>query len=81
LSDVLQLEVGQTHSSLICGNKGKIQHHLLILRSHSNEWIVICDPGEGRMVGTLLDNFHVREDLKLRLLNNQEMLRMDLIGS
>ncbi len=79
-SDVLQLEVGQIHSSLICGNKGKIQHHLLILRSHSNEWIVICDPGEGRAVGTLLDNFHVREDLKLRLLNNQEMLRMDLIG-
>ena len=79
-SDVLQLEVGQIHSSLICGNKGKIQHHLLILRSHSNQWIVICDPGEGRSVGTLLDNFHVREDLKLRLLNNEEMLRMDLIG-
>ena len=79
-SDVLQLEVGQIHSSLICGNKGKIQHHLLILRSHSNQWIVICDPGEGRSVGTLLDNFHVREDLNLRLLNNEEMLRMDLIG-
>ena len=79
-SDVLQLEVGQIHSSLICGNKGKIQHHLLILRSHTDEWIVICDPGEGRAVGTLLDNFHVREDLKLRLLNNEEMLRMDLIG-
>lgn len=79
-SDVLQLEVGQIHSSLICGNKGKIQHHLLILRSHSNEWIVICDPGEGRAVGTLLDNFHVREDLQLRLLNNEEMLRLDLIG-
>ena len=79
-SDVLQLEVGQIHSSLICGNKGKIQHHLLILRSHSNQWIVICDPGEGRSVGTLLDNFHVREDLKLRLLHNEEMLRMDLIG-
>ena len=79
-SDVLQLEVGQIHSSLICGNKGKIRHHLLILRSHSNQWIVICDPGEGCSVGTLLDNFHVREDLNLRLLNNEEMLRMDLIG-
>ena len=79
-SDVLKLEVGQIHESLICGNKGKIKHHLLILRSHSNEWIVICDPGEGRAVGTLLDNFHVREDLNLRLLNNEEMLRMDIIG-
>ena len=79
-SDVLQLEVGQIHSSLICNNKGKIRHHLLILRSHSNQWIVICDPGEGCSVGTLLDNFHVREDLNLRLLNNEEMLRMDLIG-
>jgi len=79
-SDVLQLEVGQIHSSLICGNKGKIQHHLLILRSHSDQWIVICDPGEGRSVGTLLDNFHVREDLTLSLLNNEEMLRIDLIG-
>ena len=78
-SDVLQLEVGQIHSSLICNNKGKIRHHLLILRSHSNQWIVICDPGEGCSVGTLLDNFHVREDLNLRL-NNEEMLRMDLIG-
>ena len=79
-SDVLQLEVGQIHPSLICGNKGKIKHHLQILRSHSDEWVVICDPGEGSMVGTLLDNFHVREDLKLRLLNNEEMLRMDLMG-
>ena len=79
-SDVLQLEVGRIHSSLICGNKGKIKHHLQILRSHTDEWVVICDPGEGSAVGTLLDNFHVREDLKLRLLNNEEMLRMDLIG-
>ena len=79
-SDVLKLEVGQIHSSLICGNKGKIQHNLLILRSDSNQWILICDPGEGLSVGTLLDNFHIREDLKLRLLNNEEMLRMDLIG-
>ena len=79
-SDVLQLKVGQIHPSLICGNKGKILHHLLILRSHLNEWIVICDPGEGRSVGILLDNFHVREDLQLRLINNDEMLRMDLIG-
>ena len=79
-SHVLELKIGNIHSSLICGNKGKIQHHLVILRSHSNQWIVICDPGEGRSVGTLLDNFHVREDLKLRLLNNEEMLRMDLIG-
>ena len=79
-SDVLELEVGQIQHSLICGNKGKIKHHLQILRSNSDEWVVICDPGEGRTVGTLLDNFHVREDLKLSLLNNEEMLRMDLMG-
>ncbi len=79
-SDVLQLGVGQIHSSLICGNKGKIKHQLLILRNNTTEWIIICDPGEGRAVGTILDNFHVREDLQLRLLNNEEMLRIDLIG-
>ena len=79
-SDVLQLEVGETQSSLICGSKGKILHHMLILRSMIDEWIVICDPGEGRAVGTILHNFHVREDLELRLLNNSEMLRIDLIG-
>ena len=59
-SDVLQLKIGQIQSSLICGNKGKILHHLEILRSSEQEWIVICDPGEGRSVGTILDNFHVR---------------------
>jgi len=45
-----------------------------------DEWIVICDPGEGRAVGTILDNFHIREDLELRLLNSGEMLRIDLSG-
>ena len=79
-SDVLKLKIGQIQSSLICDNKGKILHHLKILRSNEKEWIVICDPGSGRSVGTILDNFHVRENLELRLLNNEEMLRVDLIG-
>ena len=79
-SDVLQLEIGQMQSSLICANKGKILHHLEIIRSRENEWIVSCDPGEGRAVGTMLDNFHVREELEMRLLNYGEMLRLDLIG-
>ena len=79
-SDVFQLEIGQIQSSLICSNKGKILHHLEILRSRENEWIVCCDPGEGRAVGMILDNFHVREDLEMRLLNSGEMLRIDMIG-
>jgi len=79
-SDVLQLEIGQIQSSLICANKGKILHHLEIIRSHEDEWIVSCDPGDGRAVGTILDNFHVREELEMRLLNSGEMLRIDLIG-
>ena len=79
-SDVLQLEVGKIQSSLICSNKGKIIHHLEIFRSHEDEWIVVCDPGEGRAVGTMFDKFHVREDLELRLLNSGEMLRIDLSG-
>jgi folate-binding protein YgfZ len=79
-SDVLKLEIGQMQSSLICANKGKILHHLEIIRSLENEWIVSCDPGEGRAVGTILDNFHVREELEMRLLNSGEMLRIDLIG-
>jgi len=79
-SDVLKLEIGQMQSSLICANKGKILHHLEIIRSLENEWIVSCDPGEGRAVGTILDNFHVREELEMRLLNSGEMLRLDLIG-
>jgi len=79
-SDVLQLELGQIQSGLICNNKGKIIHHLEIFRSETDEWIVICDPGEGQAVGTILDNFHIREELGLRLLNSAEMLRIDLIG-
>ena len=79
-SDVLQLEVGEIQSSLICSIKGKIIHHLEIFHSDEDEWIVICDPGEGRAVGTILDNFHIREDLELRLLNSGEMLRIDLSG-
>ena len=79
-SDVLQLAVGEIQPSLICSNKGKIIHHLEIFRSETDEWIVICDPGEGQAVGTILDNFHIREDLELRLLNSGEMLRIDLSG-
>ena len=79
-SDVLRLKKGQIQSSLICDNKGKITHHIKIFRSREKEWVVICDPGEGRSVGTILDSFHVRENLELRLLNREEMLRIDLIG-
>jgi len=79
-SDVLKLGIGYVQSSLICDNKGKILNHIVILRSQEKEWIVICDPGEGRAVGKIIDNFHVREDLELRLLNKFEMLRIDLIG-
>ena len=79
-SDVLLLKKGQIQSSLICDNKGKITHHIKIFRSREKEWVVICDPGEGRAVGTILDSFHVRENLELRLLNREEMLRIDLIG-
>jgi len=79
-SDVLKLAVGEIQSGLICSNKGKIMHHLEICRSEKDEWIVICDPGEGQEVGTILDNFHIREDLELSLLNSGEMLRIDLIG-
>ncbi len=77
--DVMNLTLGEMHSGLICGNKGKIQHHVEILRKDQDQWLVICDPGEGREIGTKLDRFHVREDLELSLLN-QQMLRMDLIG-
>ena len=52
-SDVLGLKAGQIQSSLICDNKGKINHHIKIFRSHEKEWIVICDPGNGRSVGTI----------------------------
>ena len=33
-SDVLGLKAGQIQSSLICDNKGKINHHIKIFRSH-----------------------------------------------
>ena len=79
-SDILHLEIGQIQSSLICANKGKILYHLEIFRSLKNEWIISCDPGEGREVGIMLDSFHVREKLDMRLLNSGEMLRVDLIG-
>ncbi len=79
-SDVLKLKIGQIQSSWICDNKGKILHHLKILRSHEIEWVVICDPGQGKSVATILDNFHVREKLELSLLNNKEMFRVDVIG-
>ena len=79
-SDVMALEIGDIQSSLICGNKGKIIHHLEILRSNEKEWILMCDPGDGSAVGKILDKFHFREDLEFRLLNQDEMLRIDLIG-
>ena len=79
-SDVLKLKTGQIQSSWMCDNKGKILHHLKIFRNNEKEWIVICDPGEGKSVGTTLDKFHIRENLEMRLLNKEEMLRVDLIG-
>jgi len=79
-SDVFELAIGDVQSSLICDSKGKILYHLKILRSREKELIVICDPGQGKAVGKILDNFHVREKLELRLLNKSKFLRIDLIG-
>ena len=62
-NDVLKLKTGQIQSSLICDNKGKILHHLKIFRIHEKDWVVVFDPGKGRSVGTILDNFHIQNSL------------------
>jgi len=78
-NNIERLDVGKIQSNLICTNKGKILYHVDILRRQEEEYVLLCERGEGRKVGGQLDFYHIQEDFEMRLLNPEE-LRCDLMG-
>lgn len=76
-NDVKGLALGAAGHNLLCATKGKILHHIIVLRSKPEEFLVLTEPGEGESVAHYLDHYHVREDLQLGMV---ELLRLDLLG-
>ncbi len=78
-NDVLKHEKYNLLPALLCTNRGSILHKVEIIRLREDEWVVGCEPGEGPAVGQKLDQFHIREDFTMSLLNRKR-IRIDLIG-
>ncbi len=76
-NDLKALPAGAAQYSLLCANKGKLLHPLLVLRAREEEFLVIAAPGEGSAVAGHLERYHIREDLQLGMV---ELLRVDLLG-
>ncbi len=76
-SKVPALSLGSAQESLLCANKGKILHHLVLVRAGDDQLLVIGESGEGDEIARRLNHFHVREELEL---GRVELARVDLIG-
>ena len=78
-NDLNALKIGGFQPNLICSNRGKIEHRVEIIRSSDNTLILCCNPGEGLDIGRKLDQYHIREELEMSVLNSK-MIRVDLVG-
>lgn len=76
-NDVNGLAQGAAGHNLLCATKGKILHHVIVLRTKPEEFLILTEPGDGDPVAHYLDHYHVREDLQLGMV---ELLRLDLLG-
>lgn len=76
-NEVKGLAQGAAHHNLLCATKGKILHHVIVVRTKPEEYLLLTEPGEGDPVATYLDHYHVREDLQLGMV---ELVRLDLLG-
>ena len=79
-NDLNALKIGGFQPNLICSNRGKIEHRVEIIRSSDNTLILCCNPGEGLDIGRKLDQYHIREELEMSVLNSM-MIRVDLVGT
>ncbi|MBF0352465.1 MAG: hypothetical protein HQM11_15650 [SAR324 cluster bacterium] len=78
-NDLKQLSPGGLQHQLLCNNKGKILYHLDVLQMAQEDYILVCDPEEAKLVGNHLYHFLIREDLEMSLMT-PHWLRCDLIG-
>ena len=78
-NDLNALKIGGFQPNLICSNRGKIEHRVEIIRSSDNTLILCCNPGEGLDIGRKLDQYHIREELEMSVLNSKR-IRVDLVG-
>jgi folate-binding protein YgfZ len=77
-NNIESLAVGALQPNLLCANKGKILHDILVLRTKLEEYLVITGPGEGDAVAVHMDGYHIREDAELGMVG---LARLDLIGA
>lgn len=77
-NNIGSLAVGALQPNLLCANKGKILHDILVLRTKQEEYLVIAGPGEGDAVAVHMEGYHIREDAELGMVG---LARLDLIGA
>ena len=76
-NDVKGLAIGQAKHQLLCATKGKIVHHVVVVKVREDTLAVVCEPGEAASVAGHLEHYHIREDAEM---GRVELVRVDLLG-
>ena len=76
-NNINDLKPGQAGHQLLCATKGKIVHHVIVVRIREDNLAVICEPGEAGAVANHLEHYHIREEMEL---GRVELVRIDLLG-
>jgi folate-binding protein YgfZ len=76
-NNIKALPKGWAQDNLLCANKGKILHAVLVVHTKEDEFLVITEPGETGAVARHLESYHVREDLVMGVAG---LSRVDVLG-
>jgi folate-binding protein YgfZ len=76
-SDVKRQPQGHAQPSLLCANKGRILHPLLLVRVKADQFLLVTEPGALDAVAGHLDAYHIREAVEI---GRAPLTRVDLLG-
>ena len=76
-NDVKRLREGHAQPDLICANKGKILHAVVVVHVKAGQFLLVTEPGDLDGVASHLDAYHIREDVEI---GRAPLVRLDLLG-
>lgn len=76
-NQVVGLAPGVLSPGLICTTKGKILYAVDVVATRPDQFLLICEPGEGSAVAKHLEAYHIREDVEI---GRVPLTCLDLLG-
>jgi len=64
-NDVESLQPGVLGAGLFCSTKGKILHAVDVVGTRPDQFLLICEPGDGNSVAGHLESYHIREAVEI----------------